>query len=321
MSDKLKHIALLENKLSHQKEVYEDFKNNRCPSVCYKCHEDDKWGVSDENYTNRLRLAYYMFYEKIDDEDVVIALFEEELKDRETNSFQGIGDSLEILTQLLKKYNLNGKYNSFFKKAEEANFDCYCGYIVDKVLDDNIESNDLLDCIYLTEVMDYMDIMEELVEQWKQTQKEWNKNNRKELIRFNSVLNKKNENEEIYKQLLLSADKENTYEMILAYSGIIGYYIEVKEYKSAYNYFKQFINENYPDGFNAVLEYGLDIAVNEPEFRAELWSRIKPELQKRESLYGNLYKKAIAAAKFLNDPYSEQLEKEYIDWMKAGEIK
>ena len=45
-------------------------------------------------------------------------LFEEELKDRETNSFQGIGSALEILTFLLMKYNREGTYDSLFERAK-----------------------------------------------------------------------------------------------------------------------------------------------------------------------------------------------------------
>ena len=70
----------------------------------------------------------YFLFENIDNEDIVKRLFEEELKDRETNSFQGIGSSLEILTYLLMKHNDKNKYDELFKRAKNANFDCACGY-------------------------------------------------------------------------------------------------------------------------------------------------------------------------------------------------
>ena len=323
MSDKVKYTDLLRNKLLQQKEVYENFKNNKCPSVCYKRYEDAEWGVRDENYQNRLRLSYYMLYEKIDDEKVSAALFEEELKDRETNDFQGIGDTITILTQFLKKYNTDGKYTLLFERAKEANFDCCCGYDVDNVIDDNIENNDIRDCIYLAKAMDYMDIMEELVEYWKQTETEWNRHNAYDLIHFNEVLNKQKDNEEIYKQLLLSVDKENVRDTASAYSNIIGYYIKIEDYKTAYKYLTELLGGYNLDEiknirlYDYILEYGLEIIANAPEFSNELWNWAKPELQnKKDGMFGNLYKKGIKAAKAVNDPYSQQLEKEYIAWKK-----
>ena len=85
-------------------------------------------GTDDENYIDRLRLAYYLLYCHIDDEEAVAFLFEEELKDREQNSFQGIGSTLQILTHLIRKYNGDGKYAGLLERAKNANFDCACGY-------------------------------------------------------------------------------------------------------------------------------------------------------------------------------------------------
>ncbi len=42
--------------------------------------------TSDANYVNRMRMAYYLLYAKIDDENMIAYLFQEELKDRESNS-------------------------------------------------------------------------------------------------------------------------------------------------------------------------------------------------------------------------------------------
>lgn len=85
-------------------------------------------GTDDENYIDRLWLAYYLLYCHIDNEEAVAFLFEEELKDREQNSFQGIGSTLQILTHLIRKYNGDGKYAGLLERAKNANFDCACGY-------------------------------------------------------------------------------------------------------------------------------------------------------------------------------------------------
>lgn len=320
MSVKDSYIDLLRNRLLQQKEVYEAFKGNRSFTVCYKGCKDKTYGIRDENYTNRLCLSYYLLYERIDDERIIAALFKEELEDRETNSFQGIGTTLGILTQLLRKYNADGKYTSLFKRAKKANFDCACGYDVNIVMNDNIENNSLMDCIFMAQDMDYKDIMEELVARWKNTVTDWSEANRKTLIRFNSFLGKEAENEEIYRQLLVSVNNEKVFDIASAYKDIVGYYINLKEYRTAYKYLCELLNE-YSLGdvkkfrlYDYFLEYGLDIAVNEPDFMAELWEWIKPELQKRKNMFGNLYTKGIVAAKALNDPYAEKLEAEYIAW-------
>lgn len=323
----IQYIDLLRNRLLQQADVYYAFKSNRCSSVSYKSYTDKTYGVRDENDTNRLRLSYYLLFEKIDDEEIIAALFEEELKDRQTNSFQGIGTTLKILTQLLRKYNGEGKYTSLFQKAKKANFDCFCGYDENAEIDDNIGNNSLIDCIFLAQDMNYKDIMEELVEEWKQTVPEWNNVNCKTLIRFNRFLNKEAENEEIYKRLLVSADSKKVFDIASAYKDMIGYYIEIRDYKTAYKYFRQLANEYNLDEIKDIrlfayfLEYGMDIIVNVPDLSAELWSWIKPELQNRKHMFGNLYTKGIAAAKALHDPYAVQLEAEYVKWKDSVGMK
>ena len=49
-----------------------------------------------------------------------------------------------------------------------------------------------------------------------------------------------------------------------------------------------------------------------------LWKRIKAEMKSksRSAWYGNLYSKAIAAGKAMNDPYAQVLEREYLEWRK-----
>ena len=103
------YIDLLKKELSKQREVYLALKEGFWEDVCYKPYQDKEYGTQDANYTGRLRLAYYLLYEKEGDEQTIVWLFLEELKDREENSFQGIGTTIEILTYLLGKYNSGHK--------------------------------------------------------------------------------------------------------------------------------------------------------------------------------------------------------------------
>ena len=62
----------------------------------------------------------------------------------------------------------------------------------------------------------------------------------------------------------------------------------------------------------------LETACREPgaEETKALWEWAKAELAARTNRYGNLYKKGIAAAEAMGDPYAAQLEKEYEAWRK-----
>ena len=154
----------LRSKIEEQQAVYLALKAGKAGTVRYKEFHNGEWGTDDENYTNRLRLAYYLLYGHIEDEEAVAFLFQEELKDRERNSFQGIGSTLQILTHLIRKYNEDGKYAALLERAKNANFDCACGYDPDRQMEDDFGTNSLLDCIYLCGEMEYRDVMEGMVE-------------------------------------------------------------------------------------------------------------------------------------------------------------
>ncbi len=95
-------LEQLRHKIEEQQAVYHALKEGDNSTVCYKEFQNGEWGTDDENYTNRLRLVYYLLYCHIEDEEVVAALFEEELKDRERNSFQGIGIMIHRTVQRQK---------------------------------------------------------------------------------------------------------------------------------------------------------------------------------------------------------------------------
>lgn len=69
------YADLVRNKLAEQQDVYRSVKENDYSTVCYGGYKDGKYGLKDRNYTNRLRLSYYLLYEKIDDEEVTVHLF------------------------------------------------------------------------------------------------------------------------------------------------------------------------------------------------------------------------------------------------------
>lgn len=318
----------LKSKLEEQQAVYQDLKAGNEGTVRYKEFHNGEWGTDDENYTNRLRLAYYLLYCHIEDEEVVVFLFEEELKDRERNSFQGIGSTLKILTHLIREYNGNGKYTSLLEQAKNANFDCACGYDPDGQMEDDFGTNSLLDCIYLCQEMEYRDVMGSLVDEWKKNSTEWSDSDRKILIDFNIFLRRDAENERLYQEQLaeiLLAERSSTRDIISGYKNLIWHYIHMGDYGEAL-YLCEKVIKTTDYGqirtlrlFKDVLEACFEVTANYEEAAACLWNWAKTELQKvpQSSWYGNLYTKGIAAAKAMDDPYGKQLEQEYKSFLAS----
>lgn len=322
------YISLVKNKLFEQEEVYQAIKSGETTSVQYSGYKDEKWGMMDKNYLSRMRLAYYLLYAHVDDEDMIVYLFQEELKDRRSNSFQGIGNTLNVLTSVLKRYNNDGKYNGMLEEAKNANFDCACGYDKNYHIDDEVDSLDLMDSIYLAQDLEYMDIMDALVCKWKEGITHWTDAHRNTLIRFNSVLGKEQENETIYKVLLNNAIMtEKTFDIVSAYNKVIRYYIDIGQFEIAKSYLEKMIETtDFKEIeilrlFGDVLEECFEIisgGIKEPD---ELWKWSKPYIKKKRNMYGNLYTKGIAAAKVLDDAYAFELEQEYMAWKNSVIIK
>ena len=98
----------------------------------YKVKHTEDYGNTDANYINRQRLLYGLLYNvcKIDEperENIIRELFETEIKSRQEESFQGIGENLEMLTYLMRPYR-SEQDKELFERAKNANFDCFCGY-------------------------------------------------------------------------------------------------------------------------------------------------------------------------------------------------
>lgn len=319
------YIDNLRNKLSEQQSIYQAVKENKTETVCYKKSVDPVYGTYDKNYVNRLRLTYYILYEQMEDEQMIVYLFEEELKDRETNSFQGIGETLPILTHLLKRFDTDSAYHALFERAKNANFDCYCGYDINQRMQDDITHNDLLDCIYLCQDLEYLTLMEEFVETWKQEIKEWDSAKVDMLIRFYTFMGKEKEKEQLYNTQLASAlITKDTYTILTAYRNIINYYLKNHHEETAYSYLITVIETiSYEDFitirlFGDFLEASFDIICHTPQGKDTLWIWAKSYLTEKTNMYGNLYTKAIAAAKAMQDPYAAQLKQEYIAWKKKA---
>ncbi len=337
----MEYHDLLQAEIGKQREIYLALKAGQQKSVFYQPYQDKKYGTQDANYQNRLRLAYYLLYEKVEDEEIIFWLFQEELKDREMNSFQGIGSTVEILTFLLQKYNVGQKYDAWFARVKNANFDCACGYDPALPVCETLADNNLLDCVYLCEELGYREVMETLVAWWKDSVTEWNDGNRADLIRFYSFLGKDEENEVLYLEQLSSAERAGkTGDVVFAYNKLIRYDLDCGKYQDAHHYLDEvrkaveYQKVKSRRMFGDLLEEAAETICKEREAGSEseketgeghktdeLWEWTKKELTGYTNWYGNLYIKSIAAAKAMDDPYAAQLEKAYKAWCRKTKLK
>ena len=271
----------LREKINEQQNVYEALRAGNTGQVCYWEFQNGERGTDDANYTNRLRLAYYLLYNRIDDERAVVYLFQEELEDRETNSFQGIGSTLRILTWLLGKYNRGHSYDHLLERAKNANFDCACGYDPDEEVEDDLGRNSLLDGIYLCQEMEYKDVMGVMVDEWKKNTVEWSGSDRKTLIDFNTFLGRDMENEGLYREQLeeiLSEENSSARDIISGYKNLIMYYLHMGDYGNGLCFCKKVIETtDYQQIrtlrlFKDILEVCFELTVRDARAGAGLWS-------------------------------------------------
>ncbi len=235
MKDSVLYRETVKECIKNQSELFQKVKNGDYFEVCYQQKQTEKYGICDKNYTSRLRLAYYILFEKADCEDIVKRLFEEELKDRQTNSFQGIGTCLEILTCLLMKYNCENKYQSLFQRAKNANFDCACGYTTDIEVESNLDNYKIEDCIDIAVKMKCFDYAEILVDCWKENVSEWNEQALYSLTCYNKNIGREIENEQPLRQLLdIRLSNGKNFDSISEWRNLIHYDIQFKNYEKAY---------------------------------------------------------------------------------------
>ena len=306
--------------------------------------------TKDKNYIERLKLVLSILYHKNRNdlmnkksfEDLFVFLFEEEIKDRQTNSYQGIGTSLEIISFLfVKLYNgdinkLLSKYKDLFDKAKNANFDCNCGYGVD----DYNYYNERLDELNLDSIISYtIDINElllfsKLVYIWKCTVKEWDKKNLDKLKYYVSFIEDKESLLETTKKLfeITLQENESNWEIVSALNSYLKSLIDNNKYDYAWqliskymNNIKNIQNDNFYD-INLgryIIERAADIMLNikDNETEKEIWAFIsEPFTNKHSSFYLKLYEKVLLCCDIVKDEkLKNKISKEYKKELKKIE--
>ncbi|MEI0748591.1 hypothetical protein [Brachyspira pulli] len=287
--------------------------------------------TKDKNYIERLKLVLSILYHKNRNElmnkksfeDLLVFLFEEEIKDRQTNSYQGIGTSLEIMSFLfVKLYNddinkLLFKYKDLFDKAKNANFDCNCGYHVD----DYDYYNERLDELNLDSIISYFididesKLLSKLVDIWKGTVKEWYKKNLDKLKYYESLIEDKESLLETTKKLFEMAVQENesNWDIVSALNNYLKSLIDNNKYDYAWQLMTKYMNniKNIQDDkfYNInlgrfIIERAADIMlnINNDKLEKEIWAFIsEPFTAEHHSFYLKLYEKVLLCCDIVKD--------------------
>jgi len=110
--------------------VLKKYRNNNTKwlEASYKETKSESRGSHDKNEKTRYAIFLSLQYDLKDtDEELVRYLYKEEIKARENDDFQGIGESLWLASYLLSKFK-NPKDILLFHNAKHANFDTACGF-------------------------------------------------------------------------------------------------------------------------------------------------------------------------------------------------
>lgn len=318
-------LLVCEELILKQADLYGRAADGDYTEVNYLEIRDPKWGIRDGNYTNRLRLAYYLLFTDIDDEKMVEKLFLEELKDRETNDFHGIGTTMEMLTCLLMRYNQNGQYDALFERAKNANFDCACGYDRDVKIEADLNKYHIFDGISIAVEMEYLDCAQKLVQLWKESVTDWTEQEYWNLISFNKQIGREIDNEEALLFLLDTRIRAGqNKDIISAWKNLIHYYVQFDRCQQAYESFMDMLDKTNLSEiyhirlFTYILEDCLELICKYREKSEILWNWAKPFVEKKagnpNGMFGNLYTKSIQAAETVNDEYAKELSAKYEVW-------
>ena len=307
--------------------------------------------TKDKNYIERLKLVLSILYHKNRNElmnkksfeDLLLFLFEEEIKDRQTNSYQGIGTSLEIMSFLfVKLYNghinkLLSKYKDLFYKAKNANFDCNCGYHVD----DYDYYNERLDELNLDSIISYFididesKLLSKLVDIWKSTVKEWDKKNLDKLKYYESLIEDKESLLETTKKLFEMAVQENesNWDIVSALNNYLKSLIDNNKYDYAWQLMTKYMNniKNIQDDkfYNInlgrfIIERAADIMlnINNDKLEKEIWAFIsEPFTAEHHSFYLKLYEKVLLCCDIVKDEkIKNKISQEYQKELKKLKI-
>lgn len=304
----------------------------------YSCESEDN---VDKNYLLRARLSFAILYyknikalKKDVVKNIIVYLFEEEIKDRKTSKYKGIGISLEVLTFLLNKYSKDNK--ALFKQAKEANTDCSIGYDSDVRFEDDIEKLNILYTIHYALELGFKDLYYELIDIWKSSIKVWDRINLERLRDFEIEVGNKegelNANKELYsiakdnyeknkKNVLLS--KKNLFYLLSYLGNYIENLVRLSKYDEAYDILISNIDDikNIDAFYNInagilIVDCALKIILNKDNIDKDnvLWKFSKIAFSNEHLSYAKaVYDNFIKCAEKMNDLEMKEKVLKYIN--------
>lgn len=302
--------------------------NGDIEKYCYEEAVTDELGTHDANYSNRLRLVYTILYTKKYEEHcridgLIVRLFNEELFDRESNSFQKIGSCLEVLVELLNKYDVPYR-EQLFVEAKNANFYCSCklnsvcitpkldDYTIEDAINLLIELKEKNLALMLLKEYTYSnDIIDEVKMAFCKS-------------RFHILGDKENELKVAKKLVNMSILTGDNFSICHHMIDLIEMLNNLQEYNEASKIFDMLIprlhavEDWYEIGLGKrSLEQCMIIVLNCDDLAEDLWEWAEPFMKRIiDNMHGNLYQKASLAAYKMGDfTLSEILSDKYDELM------
>ncbi|MCV9948581.1 hypothetical protein [Paenibacillus sp. BT-177] len=292
--------------------------------VDYLEQHSEEYGKSDANYTNRLKvlLAMYNHEDRYAPhyEPIVRRLLVNEIIDRETNSFQGIGDALYYAVFLLQKYERE-QDQVLFQQAKKANFDTYAGFDPALILETYLFSKDtadLEDCINIASELGEDVYLSLFIDLWIREQTDWNKGNLQALVYHERWRNHvEGEIEALKKLVEMEKIEENSSNYCSTASSLAEKLIETGRWDEAWETMATIIplitkeKEWFLYGLGRnIITTCIHIIMHfgaKSRQATSLWQTIKGVLQPAANNMGTIqYQLAVSVSKFMSDTKLEQ---------------
>ncbi|MGG4213962.1 hypothetical protein [Paenibacillus sp. FSL L8-0638] len=292
--------------------------------VDYLEQHSEEYGKSDANYTNRLKVLLAMYNREDRDsphyEPIVRRLLVNEIIDRETNSFQGIGDALHYAVFLLQKYERE-QDQILFQQAKKANFDTYAGFDPELILETYLFSKDtadLEDCINIASELGEDVYLSLFIDLWIREQTDWDKENLRTLVYHERWRNHPEGEIEALKKLAeMEKIEENSSNYCSTASSLAEKLIETGRWDEAWEtmatiiplitkekeWFLYGLGRNIITAcIHIIMHFGA-----KSRQATSLWQTIKGGLQPAANNMGTIqYQLAVSVSKFMGDTKLEQ---------------
>ena len=331
--DKMKneHIEMINEMIVPYKENAKNLLNPDADfsEVCYRAKTDKKYGTYDGNHINRYRILTGIRFirDSAPYEELIRYLLVEEIKDRETNSFQGIGDALNLAVWLTKQFHKE-EDAELFSRAKNANFDTACGFNANDLSENYFKTNicdfDIVECIWLTLDLQEHTYYDRLLELWKSEQTEWNEKRLNQLRSFERQ--RKNVRGELAALLKLFELKKRAvtdWDYCSLSNDIAEKQIELGQIQEAYDTVSRMLPrleiivgwENIGSG-RFIMERCMDIIISgNKQDASHLWNYMKPHAVQMKHMHWKLHEKIAKAAEIMGDLrlsklFIKQLDKE-----------